>query len=124
MEEIKAGEYIRTKNGIIDRVIIDYYGICNSPNCNCKHVSCQYDYYDEEDIVKYSSNIIDLIEVGDFVNDYKILKITELNENAKIFAIFKYETEYSYGWHNEDIKTILTKEQYEQNCYRLEKENE
>lgn len=61
--EIKVGEYIRTVRGDIDKVVIDYYGRCNNPNCNCKHVSCQKDYYDEENIAKYSKNIIDLIEV-------------------------------------------------------------
>ena len=67
--------YVRTKDGLIDKVIIDYKGCCNSPNCNCKHVSCKHNYYDEENIIKASYNIIDLIEVGDYVNGYKV-KIT------------------------------------------------
>lgn len=110
MEKIEIGEYVRTKSGIIDKVIIDYFGICNSPNCNCKHVTCQYDYYDEEDIVKHSKDIIDLIEPGDMVEDTKQLQ--RIN-NIEMLDRFKS---------GDAIKSILTKEMYEQNCYRLEKQ--
>lgn len=65
VDDINVGEYVRTKEGIIDEVIIDYKRRCNNPNCERKHVSCKYNYYDEEEIVKHSSNIIDLIETGD-----------------------------------------------------------
>lgn len=37
--ELKEGMYIRTKDGFIDKVINDYKGCCDSPNCNCKHVA-------------------------------------------------------------------------------------
>ncbi|MGN1269365.1 MAG: hypothetical protein ACI4UU_00625 [Clostridia bacterium] len=60
--EIEVGEYVRTNEGIIDQVIIDYNGKCNNSNCNGKHVSCKINYYDEDDIAKHSKNIIDLIE--------------------------------------------------------------
>ena len=50
--ELKEGMYIRTKDGLIDKVIIDYKGCCNSSNCNCKHVSCEHNYYDEEILLK------------------------------------------------------------------------
>ncbi len=63
MQEIKVGEYVRTKEGIIGKVIIDYNGRCNNPKCDRKHVSCKNTYYCEEDIVNHSKNIIDLIEV-------------------------------------------------------------
>lgn len=55
--EIEVGEYLRTKNGIIDQVIIDYNGKCNNSNCNGKHVSCKINYYDEDDIVKQRKSI-------------------------------------------------------------------
>lgn len=66
MGEIQVGEYVRTGEGIVDKVIIDYKGKCNNPNCEGKHVSCVYNYYDEKDITKHSFNIIDLIEVRRF----------------------------------------------------------
>lgn len=61
--EIEVNEYVRTKDGIIDKVIIEYDGKCNNPNCSEKHISCKYNYYNEKDIVKHSKQLIDLIEV-------------------------------------------------------------
>lgn len=121
MEEIKVGEYVRTKRGIIDRVIIDYYGICNSPNCNCKHVSCQYNYYDEEDIVKHSNNIIDSIEVGDYVNKRLVLQVDYKNKNVCLLISFT-DTKANINtiWcGQEDIKSIVTHEQFEQVEYKI-----
>ena len=66
---MKVGEYARTDNGYIGKIIeIEYV----TP-VNAKH---RYIYildnditicYEKEDIIKSSPNIIDLIEVGDFI---------------------------------------------------------
>ena len=114
MEEIKAGEYVRTNRGNIDKVIIDYNGRCNNSNCNRKHISCKYDYYNEEDITKHSFNIIDLIEVGDYVNGERILDITG-------DYIHTNETDHNRFYLAKHIKTILTKEQYQANYYIVER---
>jgi len=108
---IEVNEYVRTKDGIIDKVIIEYDGKCNDSNCNEKHISCKYNYYNEKDIVKHSKQLIDLIEVGDIV---------EIRRG--LYSSFKYFVE------NEDnlllledwyIETILTKEIYMANCYKV-----
>ena len=109
--KLEVGMYVRTKNGIIDKVIIDYKGKCNSPNCNCKHVSCQYNYYDEVDIINASHNIIDLIEVGDYVNGWKVLYWTD---GTKIV-----DDGYATNLDKIDIKSIVTKEQMEQMAYKV-----
>ena len=102
--ELKEAMYVRTKDGFIDKVINDYKGCCNSPNCNCKHVSCEHNYYDEENIIKVSDNLIDLIEVGDYVNG-------RLFHNELVWTT-------NYGWigieelEEKDIKSIVTKEQF------------
>ena len=44
IDEIEVGDYVRIKDGIIDRVIIDYKGKCNNPDCEKKHVSCRMNY--------------------------------------------------------------------------------
>ncbi len=118
MEEIKVGEYVRTKRGIIDRVIIDYYGICNSPNCNCKHVSCQYDYYDEEDITKHSKNIIDLIEVGDYVNGHEVLDIYFPKDLWDTIEI-RINDRYINFITKDEIISIVTKEQFASIEYKI-----
>lgn len=111
MEEIKAGEYVRTNRGNIDKVIIDYNGRCNNSNCNRKHISCKYDYYNEEDITKHSFNIIDLIEVGDFINGNRVYKIT----SACVYCVGKaVQNKLTIN-----IETILTHEQYQANCYTV-----
>ena len=61
--------------------------------------------------------LIDLIEVGDFVNRERILDITG-------DYIHTNETDHNRFYLEKHIKTILTKEQYKANCYTVEKEEE
>lgn len=122
--EIEVGEYVRTKDGVIDKVIIRYKGKCNNPNCDRKHVLCKSNYYNEEDIVKHSKQLIDLIECGDIVEDeYGKYEVAFVKEN-KIYC-----NDYNYDdslvvLKEKDIKTILTKEQYMANCYKVGGEDE
>ena len=114
--ELKKNIFIRTKDGIIDKVTIDYKGKCNSPNCICKHVSCQYNYYDEVDIINASYNIIDLIEVGDYVNGIPVEDITRFKDGTW------YITFDEWRWIDNNvnaIETIVTKEQFSSMEYRL-----
>ena len=123
--ELKEGMYVKTK-------ITD--------NCNCvyirKIIEIEDDsvfnynqiYIDEavvdgwgddrividvEEISKASNNIIDLIEIGDYVNGYKVNRIEEnyvvINEIWTGRELLK----------NEDIKSILTKEQFESMSYKV-----
>lgn len=110
MEEIKVGEYVRTKKGKIFK-----YGKGRA-----------YLGKDNE-IVKHSFNITDLIEEGDIVNGYRILDIADsIYKNSKRILIFRdareekwiYIQEFDGKIHTQDdIKTIITKEQMEVNQY-------
>ena len=84
--KLEVGQFVRTKDGIIDKVIIDYNGHCASPNCECKHIICAKNYYDEDKIVKASYNIIDLLEAGDVVVTNNLCgEITKIDkENNRI----------------------------------------
>ena len=116
-EEIKAREYVRTKEGIIDEVIIDYKRRCNNPNCERKHVSCKYNFYDEEEIVKHSPNIIDLIEVGDYVNGKSCVDIEEYvrdDGTTNISLICLGGSVLA-----EDIKSVVTKQQFKSVEYKV-----
>lgn len=115
--------YIRTKDGIIDKVIIKYNGKCNNPKCNERHISCKYNYYNEADIVKHSKNIIDLIEKDDYVNGYKVIKLKDGFADGTMEIVLSNNT-IIYRHHSEDIKTILTKEMYAQYCYKVGGKNE
>ena len=78
-------------------------------------------------IVKASHNIIDLIEVGDYVNgfpveDYfrKYNEKKDIFENTGVVTTECYLENVDFSWILEkDIKTILTKEHFENNCYKI-----
>lgn len=113
--ELRENMYIRTKDGIIDKVIIDYNGHCASPNCECKHISCAKDYYDEDKVAKASYNIIDILEKGDYVNGKKIVDVGRLT-----VVIDYYITPNAVSYlENDDIKSVITHEQIEQMSYKV-----
>ncbi len=132
--ELKEGMYVRTKDGIIDKVIIDYNGHCNNPNCNCKHVGCKKNYYDEGDIIKASHNIIDLIEIGDYVNGYEVVDFDNtyfngndrLEEPKRLSVMVDRDKCMGFAqtyFKNEEIQSVLTKEQFEQVVYIVRSDN-
>lgn len=88
MEEIKVGEYIRTENGKIHKW------------------SKGRTYTGKNRITKHSSNIIDLIECGDYVNGKLIHKV-DIRENSAYIYYGNGKTFCDY-----QIKDIVTKEQY------------
>jgi hypothetical protein len=67
-------------------------------------------YLSLKNILKASHNIIDLIEVGDYVNGQLV---NELLDNVVLTG-----TEY-IPIKNEDIETIVTKEQFEAMAYKV-----
>lgn len=107
--EIKENEFIRTKTGKIDKVINNNYYIS-------EYIECEKGIVDKENIVKHSFNIIDLIEVGDFVNGMKVDDISKIQRfNKPIQKCLWANINDGYDIINEEIKTILTKEQMEAN---------
>lgn len=72
-----------------------------------------------ENIAKHNKNIIDLIEIGDFANGFRVIDTNILEGYIIIQNINKYEENGIKVLLEEDIETILTKEQYNQNCYKL-----
>ena len=107
--KIEVGEYVRT-NGIIGKV----EQIGNS--IFWLEDGSNYSLFDKT--VKHSKNIIDLIEVGDYVNGKRIHKIDK-GQNYCYLYYGNCKTFVDY-----QIKTILTKEQYMQNCYTVERKKE
>lgn len=67
-------------------------------------------------VVKHSKQLIGVIECGDFVNGMEILHIGD----NKLYVEWNNEFEEFTGFlENKDIKTILTKESYMANCYKV-----
>ena len=62
----------------------------------------------EDKIIKSSPNIIDLIEVGDYVNGFKVIDIVEND----IYISDYYAESYIGFVKVKNIKSIVTKEQF------------
>ena len=127
--EIEVGEYVRTKRGYITQIteIDRYIWFNNKINKESGMPVYELSKVEFENLVtKHSKRIIDLIEKDDFVNGRKVQQVfidpftkkkrlliegTEVNWQGDMSSIY---------CEAEDIKTILTHEQFEQNAYRLE----
>ena len=121
---IEIGEYVRTKDGHIARYIEKLAkdedvsdGMLFDSFIYEKYKHIRYSFL-KEIIVKHSKQLIDLIEVGDYVNGELIHKIDKGSnycylyyDNCKTFVDYQ-------------IKTILTKESYMANCYKVGGEDE
>ena len=104
---MKVGDYVRTKKGWI----------------------CKLDYYDEEfkryithdendwypvykSEIKRYGELIDLIEVGDYVNGEKVCAIGENSGDIYIRELKEFILA-------NEIKSIVTKEQFERMEYKI-----
>jgi hypothetical protein len=115
--KLEVGMYVRTKGGFIEKIISFKSTISND------YVELEDEYYaNKKDILKASHNIIDLIEVGDYVNGCYVREITQFpRDNFKTIITetstgFEDETEW---FRSEDIKSIVTKEQFESMSYKV-----
>lgn len=69
-------------------------------------------------IVKSSPNIIDLIEVGDYVNYHRVVDIGTNIEDKHLY-LYVDTLEYNEVVYQSDIKSIVTKEQFEEMKYEI-----
>ena len=117
---MKTGDYVRTKDGFIARLIekdiwYKFDGVILEEEYTYNYLSKEHA---KELIIKSSPNIIDLIEVGDYVNGREVREVYDLGF-GKCFC-FKNE----YGRHYDKtykIKSIVTKEQFESMEYKVVK---
>ena len=123
--EIENNEYIRTKNGTIAKIKdVETEIKTNMFGQILYEVFAEENIYYEV-IVKHSKNIIDLIEVGDIVKVYVFADISD-DDSEAVETYYRIESKYEITELKESVKmnyskilSILTKEQYEQNSYKL-----
>lgn len=117
---MEVGEYVRTKEGEIYKVIKiieddgawDYY--CCENNTG----------YFAMEIANHSKHLIDLIEVEDIVKDeYNKCEVAFVKED-KIYCNDYNLDDSLITLREQDIKAILTREQFEANCYKVGGEDE
>ena len=120
-DKIEVGEYIRVNNDnrncigigkatrlVNESVYVNMNNKYNLPVC-----------FQINNIVKHSKQLIDLIECGDFVNGHKV-KAIYLNGATKYIKLDNaYKDGQGTRTYEENIETILTKESYMANCYKV-----
>lgn len=119
--KIEVGMYVRNDYGLIGKVIEKYKGVQNAIIYKIDVPSDDFDYTNvfKFEIIKSSNIIIDLIEVGDYVNGYKVRAVYL----EGIRKYFKLDCNPHERWYEDDIKTIVTKEQFERISYKVEGNN-
>ena len=138
MEEIKVGEYVRTKDGFIGKIYnenMDAYLLDRIVNKDLDGCATLRDYCFWKDkmekykIKKHSFNIKDLIEKGDFVNGYEVDDFDGYDEEGNYF-----ENDLGIPIYDDanmdciveyrpirlmEIKSIVTKEQFKAMEYEV-----
>ena len=105
---MKVGDYVKTKKGIIGKI----KEIDNQTELEDLYLVKRSWYY-KEDIIKSSPNIIDLIEVGDYVNGERVINIIKKHKYLEV-------SDEEIVIDEKDIKSIVTKEQFSQMEYKIQ----
>mgnify|MGYP004559524491 CR=1 FL=1 len=126
-DRIEVEEYVRlARNQGINKIIDkkgDMYVL--RENIVNKYGYVENFLYEQElkkEIVKHRKQLIDLIEVKDIVNGHLIIdKYEDVDEYGNDFwcLIIEDDSLLNRSIREEDIQTILTKEQYMANCYEI-----
>lgn len=118
--EIEVNEYVRinmdNRNcigiGRVSRIVNETIYV----NMSNKYLPVSFQI---DKIVKHSKKIIDLIEVGDIVEDqYNKYEVAFIAGN-KIYCNDYYDDDSLVVLEEKDLKTILTREQYLDDCYKV-----
>lgn len=127
--EIEVGDFVRTKDGYIAKVIEidedgDYYTFDNYVQID--HGDKFYSLYKEElkNIKTYSKIKSEIVEVGDYVNGKLVVEVLELvltdkKHQERVVFVNRDEkcTLAPLIITNKDIKTIVTKESFKEREY-------
>ena len=100
--ELKENMYYRTYSGSINKItsIKDY---------NEREYLLNGFYINKDTIKKASYNITDILEIGDYINGFPV--IHKENDILKCGLLVQFK--------ENDIKSIVTKEQFEQMAYKV-----
>lgn len=123
MSNVEIGKYARFDNGQIKLVTPEL-----------KDYIAEQESWTEKDLIenlgiaKHSKQLIDLIEIKDLICFKNTLSSNTLEDEEMIIHIFNNETlqEVKQAVEDEEIKiiSILTKEQYMENCFEVGGKNE
>lgn len=125
MSKSEIGKYVRTADGyILENTWGGHGDIIEKLANKDKHYEFEYGK-----IVKHSNRLLDLVEVGDYINGEKILEIIlpdeeiitpDTNDKVITVCIFKDGKGAYYKYISETkIQNMLTHERYTQTCYEV-----
>lgn len=124
---MKTGDYVRTKNGLIAKII----NINDFREPSLKYgIEANYivdiGFIGDEDIKISSQNIIDLIEVGDVVVvsgvKYTVVRADDMFDGKLFVEIIGKEPHFTTIEHlikSNRLHAIVTKEQFERREYKV-----
>lgn len=140
---MKVNDYIRTRRGEIAKIInleknpygkktifvldkeVEIYDLTmndiylmTNPLAEEKTNKLDKHFGDEKIITKSSKKIIDLIEVGDYVNGSQVVDIAQAPKKALYTEDIRQKGAL-IPIINSDIESIVTKEQFEEQKYKL-----
>ena len=123
---MNVGDYVRTKDGYIAKFIrtenyLEYGEVIETEAYKFDSPIDEYNdevnwEYAKEIIIKSSPNIIDLIEVGDIVNYEQLNGGVVLNKKEDSIDTWSI---LPNSLKNEDIKSVITKEQLKNCMYEV-----
>lgn len=121
--EIEVGEYVRINKDF--RTICIGIGKVVNKNQDTIYIKMSNNdlpiSFNINSIVKHSKNIIDLVEKGDYVNGQKVIDVTDGFVNGTMEIELSNHRKI-YRTHIEDIKSIVTNEQFENIEYKVEED--
>ena len=131
-DKLEPNMYVRTKNGNIRKIVEltntkfidepDYYVdkvLIDIEQNEREDTIYMEKWLFNEDIVKSSLNIIDLIEVGDYVNGEIVIGFGTFYYDDGTIERTSLTLDRTVTCLNSEIKSIVTHEQFEQMAYKV-----
>lgn len=114
--KLEVGMYVRLQNDAENIVIINRIANVFETTILTENDGSIYQgEYTKENVIKADYKIIKILEIGDYVNGYKVIDIVEND----IYISDYYAESYIGIVKAKNIKTIVTKEQFEQMAYKV-----
>ena len=120
---MEVGDYVKTNDGYINKIkkVNQWNVLVDARDLFGEEINIA-----NNEIVKSSPSIIDLIEVGDYVNGSKVINISIIGKDKEkwVWVEQMEDTDNIYGddyvgYNNEQIKSIVTKQCFESMEYKV-----
>mgnify|MGYP006899709613 FL=1 len=112
--KLEVGMYVRLQNDAENIVIINRIANVFETTILTENDGSIYQgEYTKENVIKADYKIIKILEIGDYVNGCKVIKNT-LKDGGNIIIVHGGNC-----FTNEEIKSIVTKEQIKQIAYKV-----